>query len=136
MWRSRSRQHIQENLNYARLCSPTCNYSPAFKQPIMRFISLSGKVSRHFFLKNTETNSFDLLELFDRGLKMARLICSFLFLSIFLPAQNVNAQSIEISVYGGVQSSPHSRITGKHSTSGAQYSDCLLYTSPSPRDRG
>ena len=56
---------------------------------------------------------------------MARLICSFLFLSIFLPAQNVNAQSIEISVYGGVQSSPHSRITGKHSTSGAQYSELV-----------
>ena len=56
---------------------------------------------------------------------MARLICSFLFLSIFLPAQNINAQSIEISVYGGVQSSPHSRITGKHSTSGAQYSDLV-----------
>tara|TARA_Y200000002_G_scaffold257727_1_gene213768 strand:- start:128 stop:784 length:657 start_codon:yes stop_codon:yes gene_type:complete len=56
---------------------------------------------------------------------MARLICSFLFLLIFLPIQNVNAQSIEIGIYGGVQSSPHSRITGKHSTSGAQYSELV-----------
>ena len=56
---------------------------------------------------------------------MVRLICSLLLLSIFLPTQNVNAQSIEISVYGGVQSSPHSRITGKHSTSGAQYSELV-----------
>ena len=56
---------------------------------------------------------------------MARLICSFLFFSIFLSTQYVNAQSIEIGVYGGVQSSPHSRITGKHSTSGAQYSELV-----------
>ena len=56
---------------------------------------------------------------------MARLICSFLFFSIFVSAQNVNAQSIEIGVYGGIQSSPHSRITGKHSTSGAQYSELV-----------
>ena len=56
---------------------------------------------------------------------MARLICSFLLLSIFLPTQNVNAQSLEIGVYGGIQSSPHSRITGKHSTSGAQYSELV-----------
>ena len=56
---------------------------------------------------------------------MVRLICSFLFLSIFLSTQNVNAQSIEIGVYGGIQSSPHSRITGKHSTSGAQYSELV-----------
>jgi len=53
---------------------------------------------------------------------MVRFICSFLFLSNFVLTQNVNAQSIEIGVYGGIQSSPHSRITGKHSTSGAQYS--------------
>ena len=56
---------------------------------------------------------------------MFRLICSFLFLLIFLPIHNVNAQSIEIGIYGGVQSSPHSRITGKHSTSGAQYSELV-----------
>ena len=56
---------------------------------------------------------------------MARLICSFFFLSIFLSTQNINAKSIEIGVYGGVQSSPHSRITGKHSTSGAQYSELV-----------
>ena len=56
---------------------------------------------------------------------MARLICSFLFLSIFVLTQNVNAQAIEIGVYGGIQSSPHSRITGKHSTSGAQYSELV-----------
>ena len=56
---------------------------------------------------------------------MAQLICSFLFLSIFLSTQNVNAQSIEIGIYGGIQSSPHSRITGKHSTSGAQYSELV-----------
>ena len=55
---------------------------------------------------------------------MVRIICNFLlFLSIFLPTQNVNAQSIERGFYGGIQSSPHSRITGKHSTSGAQYSE-------------
>ena len=56
---------------------------------------------------------------------MVRLICSSLFLSIFVSTQNVNAQSIEIGVYGGIQSSPHSRITGKHSTSGAQYSELV-----------
>ena len=56
---------------------------------------------------------------------MARPICSFLFLSIFVLTQNVNAQSMEIGVYGGIQSSPHSRITGKHSTSGAQYSELV-----------
>ena len=56
---------------------------------------------------------------------MARLICSFFFLSIFLSTQNINAKSIEIGVYGGVQSSPHSRITGKHSTAGAQYSELV-----------
>ena len=65
------------------------------------------------------------MKLFDRGIKMARFICSFLLFSIFLPTQNVNAQSIEIGVYGGIQSSPHSRITGKHSTSGAQYSELV-----------
>ena len=65
------------------------------------------------------------MELFDRGIKMARLICSFLLFSIFLPTQNVDAQSIEIGVYGGIQSSPHSRITGKHSTSGAQYTELV-----------
>ena len=37
----------------------------------------------------------------------------------------VYAQSIEVSIYGGLQSSPHSRITGKHSTSGAQYSELV-----------
>ena len=56
---------------------------------------------------------------------MARLICSFFFLSIFLSTQSINAKSIEIGVYGGVQSSPHSRITGKHSTAGAQYSELV-----------
>ena len=80
---------------------------------------------RGIFLKNSQTNSFDLPKLFDRSLTMARLICSFLFLSIFVLTQNVNAQSIEIGVYGGIQSSPHSRITGKHSTSGAQYSELV-----------
>ena len=63
--------------------------------------------------------------LFDRDIQMAWLICSFLLLSIFLPTQNVNAQSLEISVYGGIQSSPHSRVTGKHSTAGAQYSELV-----------
>ena len=80
---------------------------------------------RGICLKNSETNSFDLIELFDRSVKMARLIFSFLLLSIFLPTQNVNAQSIQIGVYGGIQSSPHSRITGKHSTSGAQYTELV-----------
>ena len=65
------------------------------------------------------------MNLFDRGIKMARFICSFLLFSIFLPTQNVNAKSIEIGVYGGIQSSPHSRITGKHSTSGAQYTELV-----------
>lgn len=47
----------------------------------------------------------------------------FLFLLIFTISATkfVCAQSIEISIYGGLQSSPHSRITGKHSTGGAQY---------------
>ena len=56
---------------------------------------------------------------------MVRLLCSFFILSIFLLTQNGNAQSIEISIYGGIQSSPHSRITGKHSTAGAQYSELV-----------
>ena len=80
---------------------------------------------RGIFLKNSETNSFDLMKLFGRGMKMVRLIFSFLFLSIFSSTQDVNAQSVEIGIYGGVQSSPHSRITGKHSTSGAQYSELV-----------
>ena len=56
---------------------------------------------------------------------MVRLIFSFLLLSTFLPIQNVNAQSVEIAVYVGIQSSPHSRITGKHSTAGAEYSELV-----------
>ena len=56
---------------------------------------------------------------------MLRFIFCFLVFSIFLPTQNIYANSIEISFYGGVQSSPHSRITGKHSTSGAQYSELV-----------
>ena len=59
------------------------------------------------------------MELFDRDIKMVRIIFIFFLLSIFLPIQNVNAQAIEISIYGGIQSSPHSRVTGKHSTAGA-----------------
>ena len=65
------------------------------------------------------------MNLFGRGIQMAQLICSFLLLSIFLPTQIVNAQSLEISVYGGIQSSPHSRITGKHSSAGAPYSELV-----------
>tara|TARA_B100001287_G_scaffold17482_1_gene12977 strand:+ start:4095 stop:4751 length:657 start_codon:yes stop_codon:yes gene_type:complete len=56
---------------------------------------------------------------------MLRFIFCFLVFSIFLPTQKIYANSIEISFYGGVQSSPHSRITGKHSTSGAQYSELV-----------
>ena len=56
---------------------------------------------------------------------MLRFIFCFLVFSIFLPTQNIYANSIEISFYGGVQSSPHSRITGKHSTSGAHYSELV-----------
>ncbi len=56
---------------------------------------------------------------------MLRFIFCFLVFSIILPTKNIYANSIEISFYGGVQSSPHSRITGKHSTSGAQYSELV-----------
>ena len=35
------------------------------------------------------------------------------------------ADSIEKSVYGGIQSSPHSRITGKPDSNGAQYSELV-----------
>ncbi|MCH1412028.1 MAG: lipid A oxidase [Rhodobacteraceae bacterium] len=51
----------------------------------------------------------------------------YIFLVIFTTSATkfVYAQSIEFSIYGGLQSSPHSRITGKHSTSGAQYSELV-----------
>ena len=35
------------------------------------------------------------------------------------------ADPIEISIYGGIQSSPHSRITGKPDSNGAQYSELV-----------
>jgi len=51
----------------------------------------------------------------------------YIFLIIFTISATkfVYAQSIEVSIYGGLQSSPHSRITGKHNTSSAQYSELV-----------
>ena len=43
---------------------------------------------------------------------------------MFLP-QSCLRRSLEISVYGGIQSSPHSRITGKPASNGAQYSELV-----------
>ena len=55
---------------------------------------------------------------------MAGLFAVFYFCHFFTDP-NVNAQSLEIGVYGGIQSSPHSRISGKHSASGAQYTELV-----------
>ena len=49
----------------------------------------------------------------------------FVFIFSLFITKFVNADSIEFSVYGGLQSSPHSRITGKHDTNGAQYSELV-----------
>ena len=56
---------------------------------------------------------------------MTRFCYIFLFIFTISATKFVYAQSIELSIYGGLQSSPHSRITGKHSTSGAQYSELV-----------
>ena len=56
---------------------------------------------------------------------MTRFCYIFLFIFTISATKFVYAQSIEFSIYGGLQSSPHSRITGKHSTSGAQYSELV-----------
>ena len=56
---------------------------------------------------------------------MTRFCYIFLFIFTISATKFVYAQSIEVSIYGGLQSSPHSRITGKHSTSGAQYSELV-----------
>ena len=56
---------------------------------------------------------------------MTRFCYIFLFIFTISATKFVYAKSIEVSIYGGLQSSPHSRITGKHSTSGAQYSELV-----------
>ena len=56
---------------------------------------------------------------------MNRIFYFFIFIFTISATKFVCAQSIEISIYGGLQSSPHSRITGKHSTGGAQYNDLV-----------
>ena len=56
---------------------------------------------------------------------MSRFCYIFLVIFTISATKFVYAQSIEFSIYGGLQSSPHSRITGKHSTSGAQYSELV-----------
>ena len=56
---------------------------------------------------------------------MTRFCYIFLFIFTISATKFVYAQSIEVSIYGGFQSSPHSRITGKHNTSGAQYSELV-----------
>ena len=56
---------------------------------------------------------------------MTRFCYIFLVIFTISATKFVYAQSIELSIYGGLQSSPHSRITGKHSTSGAQYSELV-----------
>ena len=56
---------------------------------------------------------------------MTRFCYIFLVIFTISATKFVYAQSIEVSIYGGLQSSPHSRITGKHSTSGAQYSELV-----------
>ena len=56
---------------------------------------------------------------------MTRFCYIFLFIFTISATKFVYAQSIEVSIYGGLQSSPHSRITGKHSTSGAQYCELV-----------
>ena len=56
---------------------------------------------------------------------MTRFCYIFLFIFTISATKFVYAQSIEVSIYGGLQSSPHSRITGKHSTSSAQYSELV-----------
>ena len=58
-------------------------------------------------------------------MSMTRFCYIFLFIFTISATKFVYAQSIEVSIYGGLQSSPHSRITGKHSTSGAQYSELV-----------
>ena len=56
---------------------------------------------------------------------MNRIFYLCLFIFAILTSKFVNAEPIEVSVYGGLQSSPHSRITGKHDTNGAQYSELV-----------
>ena len=56
---------------------------------------------------------------------MIRFCCLFLFILNVFTTKLSYADSIEISVYGGIQSSPHSRITGKPDSNGAQYSELV-----------
>ena len=56
---------------------------------------------------------------------MIRFCCLFLFILNVFTTKLSYADSIEISVYGGIQSSPHSRITGKPASNGAQYSELV-----------
>ena len=56
---------------------------------------------------------------------MIRLCCLFLLIFNVFTIKLLYADSLEISVYGGIQSSPHSRITGKPDSNGAQYSELV-----------
>ena len=56
---------------------------------------------------------------------MNHIFYLFVFIFSLFITKFVNADPIEFSVYGGLQSSPHSRITGKHDTNGAQYSELV-----------
>jgi lipid A oxidase len=56
---------------------------------------------------------------------MIRFCCLFLFILNVFTTKLSYADSIEISVYGGIQSSPHSRITGKPASNGVQYSELV-----------
>ena len=56
---------------------------------------------------------------------MIRFCCLFLLIFNVFTIKLLYADSLEISVYGGIQSSPHSRITGKPDSNGAQYSELV-----------
>ena len=56
---------------------------------------------------------------------MNRILYLCFFIFAILTSKFVNAESVEVSFYGGLQSSPHSRITGKHDTNGTQYSELV-----------
>ena len=56
---------------------------------------------------------------------MIRLCCLFLLIFNVFTTKLLYADSLEISVYGGIQSSPHSRITGKPASNGALYSELV-----------
>ena len=56
---------------------------------------------------------------------MIRFCCLFLVIFNVFTIKLSYADPIEISIYGGIQSSPHSRINGKPDSNGAQYSELV-----------